>query len=100
MVDSTPVPPPAILDFHALENLDAAVDAFIVLLGKEIKAGFSVVSLVDMLTHLATDPVYISIIKDYKDFSPEFAAITLPEGIKLMLVLLTGIPRYIDAFKK
>lgn len=98
MTDPVVVPSP-VRDFHALEDLDKAIDSFLILLAGELKGGFTVVKIVDLITKLALDPVYSNLVKDYKDFLPEFKALDLSEGMSLLVLLLTGIPRWIEAFK-
>jgi hypothetical protein len=77
-----------------------AVDAFIILLGQKLKDGFQLQDVLDILQAFAKDPVYMDAVKGIKEVVPEFKDLDVQEGVSLAMVLLWGLPKYIEAFKK
>lgn len=77
-----------------------AVDAFIILSALKFKDGVQVTDFVEILQALVKDPVYAEAAKGAKEVIPELKDIDIQEGIGLAMVLLWGIPKWIEAFKK
>jgi hypothetical protein len=87
-------------DTHELKAVVKLVDHAVLLLGKKLSDGFQWTDLVSMAQELASDPVLSQAVKEYKEIVPECKDLSLPEGLELFVLVVIGVPKYIEAFKK
>lgn len=86
-------------NFAELTALETLISDFIVALAAELSGGSSAVKIVAMVTTLLADPAFSSFLANYSNIAPDFKAMNATEAVTLMVLLMSGIPKYIAAFK-